>query len=111
MSFILRLFAKYSGIDEAIKTVANELERTINEDQEVIRLLYPGSWQKSNGVEELKKLAESAGVKVELKQGVVLDPVRRSTALSSNMTPVEVENAVDILWEIAKKFGVKLGSN
>lgn len=60
-----------------------------------------------DGTRELLRIADSMGIKVQRSENARIDPRRLAAAQAANVTPIEVENAEDILWEIAQRFRVK----
>lgn len=98
MSWILR---KYF-----LKEIFDEIEKDLTLDPEILRLIMPIKYPQLNGVEELKKMIKELGIEgIEIKESKEpIDERRRATAISSNMSPINIEDPIEVLWKIAEHF-------
>ncbi|MUM65054.1 hypothetical protein D1867_07345 [Acidianus infernus] len=98
MSWILR---KYF-----FKEIFDEIEKDLALDPEILRLIMPVRYPQRNGVEELKKMIRELGIEdIEIKESKEpIDERRRAAAISSNMSPINIEDPVEVLWKIAERF-------
>ncbi|ABP95120.1 hypothetical protein HA72_0948 [Metallosphaera sedula] len=105
---LLRFLIKYTGIDSTIKEAIND---AIGSDPEALKLLYPRRAPPIDGTSEMLKIAENLGIKVQKSERSQVDLRRLAAAQAANVTPIEVKNPEDVLWEIAQRFRVKRSGN
>ncbi len=109
MSFLIRYIFKQSGIEDTIKEAVEE----IISDKDFLDLASIKPTPPSNSKEELKKLIKSLGLDIEIRDSrSSIDLTRRSTAISSNVTPLDIDNPIEVLWKIGEHFkGTKFGNS
>lgn len=101
MSFILRTFLiKQLGLDEVVDDVVKDM---FGESPEVLKLLMPKRYAPMDLTQELINLAKQFGIEVKEAKGEI-DEVRRAAAIAANVTPLNVENPAEVLWQIAMKM-------
>ncbi|ARM75332.1 hypothetical protein [Acidianus manzaensis] len=110
MSSLLRGFIlKQLGIQEIIDDTLRDLAGA---DPEIIKLLMPKRYAPVDSKQELLNLAKQLGINAEIKDSKEpIDEVRRATAISSNVTPLNIENPLDVLWQIAMHFKGDINAN
>lgn len=83
----------------------NEIVKELNLDDDIRELLSFKFVPPMNSRSELLDLAKRIGLDLELKESKgSVDLVRRSTALSSNVIPLDVDDPVEVLWRVAQHF-------
>lgn len=108
--FIKRFLFKELGLDEILNEINREM---FDEGAEALSLIFPRKPPMINSKAELVSLVRQLGIDVEIKESnAPIDDRRKAAAIAANMTPLNVENGLDILWQIAMKFrGSKVGSD
>jgi len=85
----------------------------ITSDKDFLDLIIIRPSPPSNSKEELMKLIKNLGLDIEIRDSKnTIDPIRRSTAISANVTPLDIENPIEVLWKIGEHFkGTKFGNS
>ncbi|QIW23902.1 RNase L inhibitor [Sulfolobus sp. S-194] len=89
---------RFLGVDKIVKNI----------EEETRKIIYPIKISRDDSLSILKEILKEYNINIELKEsGSLIDERRRLTSIASNMTPLNVENPEDILWQIAQAIKPK----
>jgi hypothetical protein len=88
------------GIEDAIKDAIG-----ITSDKDLLNLIKAKPFAPLDSKTELLNLIKELNLKIEINDSKdPVDPIRKATAISSNVKPLDIENPIDVLWEIGQRF-------